>query len=136
MKRKKIKIIPQNNQLENFTEKFLKVAKNFSELVSDLDRISNNNRSSQPSSTTSKVSVDSVTGVTNYNGTISFPANPSNTTVDIDEVGTINATRQLNLYEPYWRDPTFYKRRYGLDNVIANSDVDEKVVFRIYCYHI
>uniref|UniRef100_A0A914S3C8 PDZ domain-containing protein n=1 Tax=Parascaris equorum TaxID=6256 RepID=A0A914S3C8_PAREQ len=93
------------------------VARNFSDLVSDLDRISQN-RSPQLSSISgaySKVNEARKCGVSNEGPTSA--STPSAT-----------IAKPTKLYEPYWRDPSFYKRRYGVDGVaVIREDSDKRL---------
>lgn len=87
------------------------VARNFSDLVSDLDRLSNaRNSPSCISSSHSKIA-DSSNKDSALNGSAAPFGAPQ---------------KQASLYEPYWRDPSFYKRRYGVEGISMGSENREK----------
>uniref|UniRef100_F1KRJ4 Neurabin-1 n=1 Tax=Ascaris suum TaxID=6253 RepID=F1KRJ4_ASCSU len=100
------------------------VARNFSDLVSDLDRISQN-RSPQLSSISgaySKINEARKCGVSNE-GPVSASIPPA------------TIAKPTKLYEPYWRDPSFYKRRYGVDGVaVTREDSDKEPSIRHTTY--
>uniref|UniRef100_A0A1I8EHW4 Neurabin-1 n=1 Tax=Wuchereria bancrofti TaxID=6293 RepID=A0A1I8EHW4_WUCBA len=82
------------------TSPLSQVTRNFSELVSDLDRLS----------TTHSALATRINGVDSLSSPM--PA--------LDSV----ATKKAN-YEPYWRDPSFYKRRFGgLESLSTNEACD------------
>uniref|UniRef100_A0A0N5CBQ8 Neurabin-1 n=1 Tax=Strongyloides papillosus TaxID=174720 RepID=A0A0N5CBQ8_STREA len=76
------------------------VEENFNQLASELDKINN---------------------ISNYN------SYSSTTTQSIDTMPSKNIPTNDNdknaSFEPYWRDPSYYKKRYGMDNnCIENSN--------------
>ncbi|KHN74353.1 Neurabin-1 [Toxocara canis] len=93
-----------------------KVARNFSDLVLDLDRISQSHSPQLNSinAAYSKVGEALKCGILNDETLVSTlqPASVSKST---------------KLYEPYWRDLSFYKRRYGVDGVtVVNREDSDK----------
>ncbi|KAK6106034.1 PDZ domain (Also known as DHR or GLGF) family protein [Brugia pahangi] len=82
------------------TSPLSQVTHNFSELASDLDRLS----------TTHSTLATRINGVDSLSSPMSA----------LDSV----ATKKAN-YEPYWRDPSFYKRRFGgLESLSTNEACD------------
>ncbi|VDN04103.1 unnamed protein product [Thelazia callipaeda] len=92
--------LPPKPGMQFPTSPLSQVARNFSELVSDLDRLSKTH--SEQTSV-----VDSTD-----------PINCSMSKLDS------LSTKKIG-YEPYWRDPLFYKRRYGgLENISTSESTD------------
>ncbi|MFH4979458.1 hypothetical protein AB6A40_006167 [Gnathostoma spinigerum] len=89
------------------------VARNFSELVSDLDRISN---CRSPQGTSNAVPYPRLTECSKFGDTN-------------DNISSHNCEssppKPSSLYEPYWRDPAFYKRRFGVECGLVNGITPE-----------
>lgn len=75
------------------------VEENFNQLASELDKIKNisNYNSSFYSSTTTKT-------------------NQSSNIMPSKNVPSTGDNQKPSTFEPYWRDPSYYKKRYGMDN--------------------
>ncbi|EJD76215.1 neurabin protein 1 [Loa loa] len=92
--------LPPKPSVQCPTSPLSQVTRNFSELVSDLDRLS----------TTHSVLATKINGVDSLSSPIST----------LDSITTKKAN-----YEPYWRDPSFYKRRFGgLESLSTNAACD------------
>ncbi|VDO26006.1 unnamed protein product [Onchocerca flexuosa] len=92
--------LPPKPSVQCPTSPLSQVKRNFSELVSDLDRLS----------TTHSVLATRINGVDSLSSPMSA----------LDSVIT-----KKTSYEPYWRDPSFYKRRFGgLEGLAMNGTSD------------
>ncbi|CAG9540733.1 unnamed protein product [Cercopithifilaria johnstoni] len=95
--------LPPKPNVQCPTSPLSQVTRNFSELVSDLDRLS---------STRSTLATQ-INGVDSLSSPMSA----------LDSV----PTKKIN-YEPYWRDPSFYKRRFGgLESLSMNGACDSDI---------
>ncbi|VDK53071.1 unnamed protein product [Anisakis simplex] len=86
------------------------VARNFSDLVSDLDRISQDHSSQLTSINEAYSKVDEALNCELINDKIL--------------INSTSISKPTKLYEPYWRDPSFYKRRYGVDGIAMVNQND------------
>ncbi|KAL3998614.1 PDZ domain (Also known as DHR or GLGF) family protein [Acanthocheilonema viteae] len=92
--------LPPKPSVQCPTSPLSQVTRNFSELVSDLDRLS----------TTHSALATRPNGVDSLSSPMSA----------LDSL----STKKVN-YEPYWRDPSFYKRRFGgLESLSMNGTCD------------
>uniref|UniRef100_A0A914CJJ7 Neurabin-1/2 PDZ domain-containing protein n=1 Tax=Acrobeloides nanus TaxID=290746 RepID=A0A914CJJ7_9BILA len=81
------------------------VAKNFSELVSDLDKINSPRVISTSLNATNTATYPRMTDSLRYN------KNSPTETMDYSR----DSLTKGSCFEPYWRDPSFYKRRFGVE---------------------
>ncbi|CEF64628.1 FI18374p1 [Strongyloides ratti] len=83
------------------------VEENFNQLASELDKIKN---------------------LSNYNSYSSSTNTKSSNNMVSKNIST-NDNEKNSSYEPYWRDPSYYKKRYGMDNnsieEINNKKIDK-----------
>ncbi|VDK71403.1 unnamed protein product [Litomosoides sigmodontis] len=94
--------LPPKPSVQCPTSPLSQVTRNFSELVSDLDRLS----AAHPTLATPRIN-----GVDSLSSTLDSMS-----------------TKKVN-YEPYWRDPSFYKRRFGgLESLSMNGACDSDSV--------
>uniref|UniRef100_A0A0N5ANB7 Neurabin-1 n=1 Tax=Syphacia muris TaxID=451379 RepID=A0A0N5ANB7_9BILA len=87
------------------------VTRNFTDLVTDLDRLS--------SAATHQVS----SGCSVYGKALDLTNEQFGNTSSLP---SSSAQKSNSLYEPYWRNPSFYKRRYGSDGASMNSEEEIK----------
>uniref|UniRef100_A0A0R3RU66 PDZ domain-containing protein n=1 Tax=Elaeophora elaphi TaxID=1147741 RepID=A0A0R3RU66_9BILA len=96
--------LPPKPSVQCPTSPLSQVTRNFSELVSDLDRLS----------TTHSALATRINGVDSL-------SSPMSTLESV-------STKKVN-YEPYWRDPSFYKRRFGgLESLSTSAACDSDSV--------